>query len=103
MGGRIGWLVCGMILTRSFRRRCFEPPLHQNPAGNQRSGQPHEQEQPSPVLHGMAEDLQKMTAVVAGNVCNPEVSCRTAEHNNRKEFSLRVVGSTRRREKHARG
>lgn len=103
MGGRIGCLVCGMILTRLFRRRHFEPPVHQNPADNERSGQPHEQQQPSPVLHGMAKDPQKMPAVVTGNVCNPEVSCRTAERNNRKEFSFRIVGSTRRREKHARG
>lgn len=92
-----------MILTRLFRGRRFEPPVHQNTADNKRSGQPYEQQQPAPVLHGMAEHPQKMPAVVTGNVRDPEVSKRTAEPNNCKEFSFRVVRSTRRREKHARG
>ena len=92
-----------MILTRSFRRHRFQPPVHQNSADKEGSGQPHKQQQPSPVLHRMAEDPQKPSTVVTGNICNTEVSSRAAKRNNRKESSFRVVRSTRRREEHARG
>src|SRR5579871_141088 len=88
-------------MARSVRGSRLEPVAEHHSSPNQCANQRQGQNEPSPMLHGMAQHAQERAAVMAGDVGDSKVSGGAAHADNRQESTFRKIGSARGRKKHA--